>query len=301
MNKVFSTNRFNKQTVIWGILMISPIFLGILIFYIVPFIQNIFYSFTDLNSFGVWNLKGLENYSKLFSDPDFYKALKNTFVYSIITVPLSIFISLVIANLLNKPIKGIGIYRTLYFLPAVTMPAAVASIFKWIFNGQYGLLNQVITYFGGEPKTWLVNEQTALLTVVIAGIWMSLGMNVVYFLAGMQSIPKSYYEAAQIDGAGSIKQFFTITIPLLAPTLIFVLTTSIIKAFQVFDLIFMMIDKNSPAIKSTQTIVYLFYQNAIDFGKKGYGAAVATILFLIIMLITIIQFRIQEKWVSNND
>lgn len=301
MNKVFSTKKFKKQTVIWGILMISPIFLGILIFYIVPFIQNIFYSFTDLNSFGVWNFKGLENYEKLFSDPNFYKALKNTFVYSIITVPLSIFISLVIANLLNKPIKGIGIYRTLYFLPAVTMPAAVASIFKWIFNGQYGLLNQVIMFFGAEPKTWLVNEQTALLTVIIAGIWMSLGMNVVYFLAGMQSIPKSYYEAAQIDGASSIKQFFTITIPLLAPTLVFVLTTSIIKAFQVFDLIFMMIDKNSPAIKSTQTIVYLFYQNAIDFGKKGYGAAVATILFLIIMFITIIQFRIQEKWVSNND
>lgn len=301
MNKVFSTKKFKKQTVIWGILMISPIFLGILIFYIVPFIQNIFYSFTDLNSFGVWNFKGLENYAKLFSDPNFYKALKNTFVYSIITVPLSIFISLVIANLLNKPIKGIGIYRTLYFLPAVTMPAAVASIFKWIFNGQYGLLNQVIMFFGAEPKTWLVNEQTALLTVIIAGIWMSLGMNVVYFLAGMQSIPKSYYEAAQIDGASSIKQFFTITIPLLAPTLVFVLTTSIIKAFQVFDLIFMMIDKNSPAIKSTQTIVYLFYQNAIDFGKKGYGAAVATILFLIIMFITIIQFRIQEKWVSNND
>ena len=260
--------------------------------------QNIFYSFTDLNSFGVWNPVGFDNYKELFKDENFYLSLRNTLKYTIITVPISVLISMSIANLLNKNIKGVGIYRTLYFLPAVTMPAAVAMIWKWIYNGQYGLLNQFIMLFGGEPRAWIADNDTALLCIIVVGIWMSLGMNIVYFLAGMQSIPKQYYEAAKLDGASEIKQFFTITVPLVAPTLVFVLTTSMISSLQVFDIVFMMITKTSPALKSTQTIVYLFYQSAIDFGRKGYGAAIATILFIIIMILTFLQLKIQRKWVS---
>ena len=204
-----------------------------------------------------------------------------------------------VANLLNKNIKGIGVYRTLYFLPAVTMPAAVAMIWKWIYNGQYGLLNQLIMKFGGQPKAWLADNNTALACIIVVGIWMSLGMNIIFFLAGMQSIPKQYYEAAKLDGASGFKQFFTITFPLLSPTLLFVITKDLIGSFQVFDIIFMMINKTSPALKSSQSIVYLFYQAAVDFGRKGYGAAVATVLFVIIIVITFIQMTLQKRWINN--
>ncbi|MDY3005895.1 carbohydrate ABC transporter permease [Anaerococcus porci] len=290
--------KYNLRLAMWGYLMILPVLLGLTIFFIIPFFQNIFYSFTDLNSFGVWNPVGFDNYKELFKDENFYLSLRNTLKYTIITVPISVLISMSIANLLNKNIKGVGIYRTLYFLPAVTMPAAVAMIWKWIYNGQYGLLNQFIMLFGGEPRAWIADNDTALLCIIVVGIWMSLGMNIVYFLAGMQSIPKQYYEAAKLDGASEIKQFFTITVPLVAPTLVFVLTTSMISSLQVFDIVFMMITKTSPALKSTQTIVYLFYQSAIDFGRKGYGAAIATILFIIIMILTFLQLKIQRKWVG---
>ncbi|MDY2927878.1 sugar ABC transporter permease, partial [Anaerococcus sp.] len=147
-NKKTNKKRYNSQAVKWGYLMILPVLLGLTVFYIIPFFQNIFYSFTDLNSFGAWKPIGLDNYRELLADDNFYMALKNTFTYTIFTVPLSIIISMTIANLLNKNIKGIGVYRTLYFLPAVTMPAAVAMIWKWIYNGQYGLLNQLIMKFG---------------------------------------------------------------------------------------------------------------------------------------------------------
>lgn len=298
-NKKTNKKRYNSQAVKWGYLMILPVLLGLTVFYIIPFFQNIFYSFTDLNSFGVWKPIGLDNYRELLADDNFYMALKNTFTYTIFTVPLSIIISMTIANLLNKNIKGIGVYRTLYFLPAVTMPAAVAMIWKWIYNGQYGLLNQLIMRLGGQPKAWLADSNTALGSIIIVGIWMSLGMNIIFFLAGMQSIPKQYYEAAKLDGASGFKQFFTITFPLLSPTLLFVVTKDLIGSFQVFDIIFMMINKTSPALRSTQSIVYLFYQSAIDFGRKGYGAAVATVLFIIIIVITFIQMTIQKRWINN--
>lgn len=278
--------------------MILPVLLGLIIFFIIPFFQNIFYSFTDLNSFGIWKPIGLENYKELFKDPDFYLALKNTIKYTVFTVPLIVIISMSIANLLNKNIKGVGVYRTLYFLPAVTMPAAVAMIWKWIYNGQYGLLNQVVMMFGGEPRAWIADNDTAMWCIIVVGVWMGLGMNIVYFLAGMQSIPKQYYEAATLDGAGEIKQFFTITVPLIAPTLVFVITTSLIGSLQVFDIVFMMVSKGSPALKSTQTIVYLFYQSAVDFGRKGYGAAIATVLFIIIITFTFLQLKLQRKWVN---
>lgn len=299
MTKKPGKKKYNAQKVMRGYLMILPVLLGLLVFFIIPFFQNIFYSFTDLNSFGVWHPIGFDNYKELFKDPNFYAALKNTIKYTVFTVPLTVIISMSIANLLNKNIKGVGIYRTLYFLPAVTMPAAVAMIWKWIYNGQYGLLNQLAMIFGGEPRAWIADNDTAMWCIIIVGVWMGLGMNIVYFLAGMQSIPKQYYEAATLDGAGEIKQFFTITIPLIAPTLVFVLTTSLIGSLQVFDIVFMMVSKGSPALKSTQTIVYLFYQSAVDFGRKGYGAAVATVLFLIIITFTFLQLKIQRKWVNS--
>lgn len=279
--------------------MILPVFIGLLIFYIIPFFQNIFYSFTDLNSFGKWQFVGMSNYQKILADEKFISAVKNTLIYTVFTVPLILIISMFIASLLNSKIKGIGIYRTLYFLPAVTMPAATAMIWKWLFNGQYGLVNQLFMKIGLAPQAWVADPQYARMSLIIVGVWMGLGMNIIYFLAGMQAIPKQYYEAAKLDGANAWTTFWKITLPSLKPTIFFVLVTSVIGAFQVFDIIFLMIPAKSLALDTTRSIVYIFYQYAVEFGQKGYGAAVATILFVMILIVTILQIILQKKWSEN--
>ena len=162
MKKVRSN--LNREAIKWGFIMISPVVIGLGIFYIIPFFQNVFFSFTNLNSFGNYELVGLSNYKDILKNPDIYIALKNTFVYTIFTVPSIVIISMVIANLLNQKIKGIGIYRTLYFLPAVTMPAATAMIWRWIYNGQYGLLNQILAVFNVEPRSFLADPDSHVCT-----------------------------------------------------------------------------------------------------------------------------------------
>lgn len=287
-----------KSDWFWAYLMILPTVGGLAVFYIAAFFQNLYYSFTDLGSFGRYKWIGLANYKRLLADPEIPKALANTFKYTLVSVPVGIALAIFIAVLLNSKIKGLTIYRTLYFLPAVTMPAAIAMMWKWLYNGQYGLINQVLAKFGIQGQAWIADPKYAMGALIIVGIWSSLGMNIIYFLAGLQGIPRMFYEAAEIDGAGPIRQFFTITLPLLSPTIFFVTIMSLISAFQMFDLIFLMISKTSMAVDSTMSIVYLFYKNAFDFLDKGYAAAISILLFLIILVITVIQLRLQKKWVN---
>ncbi|WP_432663272.1 sugar ABC transporter permease [Wukongibacter baidiensis] len=287
-----------KNDYLWAYILILPTVLGIGIFYVGAFFQNLFYSFTDLGTFGKWSWIGFENYQRMLTDPQIPQTLANTFKYTILAVPLTISVSIVVAVLLNSKIKGIGIYRTLYFLPAVTMPAAVAMVWKWLFNGNYGLINVLLAKIGIDGPAWIANPKFAMFALVTVAVWMGVGFNMVILLAGLQSIPRSYYEAASIDGAGPIAQFFKITLPLLSPTIFFILIMALIRAFQVFDLIFLMIGKTSLAIEETRSIVYLFYKHAFEWHDKGYAAAIAVIIFIIIMIITIIQLRLQKKWVN---
>lgn len=287
-----------KSDWFWAYLMLLPTVGGLGIFYIGAFFQNVYYSFTNLGSFGKYEWIGLDNYIRLLSDPDIPKALLNTLKYTVISVPFSIAISVFIAVLLNSKIKGRTIYRVLYFLPAITMPAAIAMIWKWLYNGQYGLINQFLDIFGIEGQAWIANPEYAMGALIIVGIWSSLGMNIIYILAGLQGIPKMYYEAAEIDGAGPIKQFFSITLPLLAPTMFFVIIMSLIRALQMFDLIFLMISQTSMAVDSTMSVVYLFYKNAFIFLDKGYGAAISVLLFFIILIVTTIQLKLQKRWLD---
>ena len=281
-----------------GYIFIAPVTMGLMVFYIWPFIQNFWFSFNDVNKFNVTHFIGLENYRQMLSDKEVFQSFGNTLKYVVVTVPVGLFLSLVIAALLNAKIKGKSIYRTLYFLPSVTMAAAVAMVWKWVFNEKMGILNAVITSFGGPRIGWLTNSKTAILVVMLVGLWMTVGYNMIILLAGMQGISKTYYEAAAIDGAGSLTQFFKITIPLLTPTIFFVMITSIISAFQVFDVVYMMVLKSNPAYESTQTVVMLFYRQAFDYGYKGYAAAISILIFAVIMLITLIQFSVQKKWVN---
>jgi multiple sugar transport system permease protein len=282
----------------WGYLLILPTVLGLAVFYIAAFFQNLYYSFTNLGAFGKYRWIGMENYINVFSDPKVPQALINTVKFTVISVPISIIISLFIATLLNSKIKGLSVYRTLYFLPAVTMPAAIAMMWKWLYNGQYGLLNQLLAKVGIEGQAWIADPKFAMGALIVVGIWSSLGMKIIYFLAGLQGIPKAYYEAATIDGAGPIRQFFSITLPSLTPTIFFVMITSLIGALQMFDLIFLMISKTSLAVDSTMSIVYLFYKYAFEFQEKGYASAISIVLFMIILVITAIQLKLQKKWVN---
>lgn len=281
-----------------GYVFIAPVTLGLLIFYIWPFIQNFWFSFNDVNKFNVTHFVGLDNYKQLIGDAEVWTTFGNTLKYVVFTVPIGLFLSICIAALLNAKIRGTSIYRTLYFLPSVTMAAAVAMVWKWVFNEKMGILNSVIAGLGGERVGWLTNPKTALFIIMLVGLWMSVGYNMIILLAGMQGIPKTYYEAASIDGAGGLAQFFKITIPLLTPSIFFVMITSIISGFQVFDVVYMMVLKSNPAYESTQTVVMLFYRQAFDYGYKGYAAAISILIFIAIMIVTIFQLIGQKKWVN---
>lgn len=277
---------------------IAPLVIGLGVFYIWPFIQNIWFSFNDVNKFNMATFAGLANYKKLFQDPNLWGAFWNTLKYIIVTMPITIFLSLAVAALLNTKIKGKSIYRTLYFLPTVTMPVAVALVWRWIFNGDFGLLNQVLKVFGIEGRAWLADPSTALYMVMVVAIWGGIGYNVIILLAGMQGISQSYYEAASIDGATSVRQFFKITIPLVSPSIFFILITGMIGAFQVFDSIYMMVGVESPIYQKVLTMNALFFRNAFEHGYKGYAAAISMFMFVIIMLVTVVQLIGQKKWVN---
>ena len=274
-----------------------PLLVGLGIFYFYAFIKNIYYSFTDLGSFGKATFTGLENYRRLFSDPKFYRSLGNTLRYVVIAVPAVVVLSTLNAYLLSRLRSLSGLFRTLLFLPAVTMPAAIGILWRWLFNYKFGLINALLGKFGIEPIAWLSDPEVALYSVSIVLVWALLATQTVIILTGLQNIPAMYEEAALIDGANRRQIFLKITLPLLSPTLFFVITITTINVFQVFDFIFLMLRPATLAIQYASSLVYYFYDRAFIAYEKGYGVAVSVILFLIILLVTVIQFIFQKKWV----
>lgn len=290
-------NKRKKNEFFWGWLFIFPTMLGLIILNIIPIFQIIYQSFCKTGDFGNGNVfVGLENYKHVLADKEVWQAIINTFKYALVEVPFSIFIALILAVLLNRKMKFRSFYRTVIFLPMVAAPAAIAMVFRWLFNTDFGLINNVFHI----KVNWLTNPNIAIYSVAIIGIWSIIGYNMVLFLAGLQEIPKDYYEAAEIDGAKGITTFFNVTIPLLSPTIFFVLVTRVIGAMQVFDLIYMVMDKSNPALSKTQSLVYLFYRYSFNYKNIGYGSTIVVILLLITLLITILQMIGQKKWVFYN-
>ncbi len=286
-----------RNEFIWGWIFIIPTMLGLIILNIIPIFQTIYKSFFKTGDFGRGNIfVGMENYQKLFSDTQVWQALLNTIKYALMEVPFSIIISLVLAVLLNRKMKGRSVYRTIMFLPMVAAPAAVAMVWRWLFNSDFGLLNHVL----GTKINWISSPDISIYSIAVIGIWSIIGYNMVLFLSGLQEIPGDYYEAASIDGATGIKQFWHITCPLLSPTIFFVLITRIIGALQVFDLIFMVMDRSSPALTKTQSLVYLFYEYSFRQKDQGYGSAIVVLLLTVIMIVTVFQMVGQKKWVHYN-
>ncbi len=283
----------------WAYIMIAPTIIGLFILNIIPIIQTVYLSFFKSGAFGKGNIFiGLDNYHKMFSDVQTWYSVRNTLVYTCLVVPLTILIALIIAVVLNKKIIGKGIYRTIYFIPMVAAPAAVTMVWKWLYNYNFGFINHALTSLGLEKVKWIENPSISLDSIAVIGIWSLIGYCMVILLAGLQEIPKDYYEASNIDGASALKQFFNITLPLVSPIIFFVAVTSIITAMQVFDVIYMMIDVANPAYNSTVSLVYLFYNNSFKYTNKGYGSAIVVLLLAIIMMITVIQMKAQKKWVN---
>ena len=286
-----------KSEFMWGWMFILPTIIGLIVLNIIPIFQTIYQSFFKTGDFGRGNIfVGVENYVKVFGDSEVWQSLINTFKYAIVEVPFSIAIALVLAVLLNRKMKGRSAYRTIIFLPMVAAPAAVAMVWRWLFNSDFGLLNNV---FNLNVK-WVSDPKIAVYSIAVIGVWSILGYNMVLFLSGLQEIPHDYYEAAQIDGATGVKSFFHITIPLLSPTIFFVLVTRVIGSLQVFDLMYMVMDKSNPALEKTQSLVYLFYKYAFINKNMGYGSAIVVLLLVITMIITVFQMIGQKKWVFYN-
>ncbi|MGM0125299.1 multiple sugar transport system permease [Enterococcus sp. AZ194] len=289
-----------KQKLLWGTILVAPTLLYIIVMNIWPMLQTIYFSFNNIRGLGIPRWVGLANYQKAFSDPDVLRSLSNTFIYTVITVPVGTILSLLTAVFLNTKIRFKSAFRLIYFIPVVTAPTAVAMVWRWMYNADFGLINYFLSFVGIKGPNWIGDPKFVLLAIMIVGIWSSVGYNMIIILGGLQDIPKTYYEAAEIDGATPIKKFFTITVPLLSPTLFFVVTTSFLSALQVFDLVFMMIDKTNPALKSAESIVYLFYKQTFDSNNRGYGAAIAVLLLILIFIGTAIQMKLQKKWVHYN-
>ena len=274
-----------KKDWIAAYIFFAPVTLGLLVFYIWPFIQNIWFSFNEVSKFNVATFCGLANYQKLFLDGEVLKTFGNTLKYVVVTVPVGLFLSILIATLLNSKIKGTSIYRTLYFLPSVTMAAAVAMVWKWIYNEKMGILNSVIRALGGKGIGWLTDPKIALYSVMIVGLWMSVGYNMIILLAGMQGISKSYYEAAQIDGAGRLRTFFQIVFPLLKPTtatLVILYALSLWNDYLLPSLI--LTDKSLYTIPIATKLFQGTYSNDMDLLMAALVMAIIPVIILYVAL-----------------
>lgn len=275
------------------------------LFFAAIFIFPIFFGFRI--SLMKWNLIspnkqfiGLKNYIDLFGESLFIKSLKNTVYYIILTIPATIILSLILALMLHSQFtKFTSSFRVIYFVPVVTSWVAVSFIWKWLYQPSYGLINYFFSLIGIPPQGWLKNESQAMPAIAITSIWKMIGFYMVIFIAGLQAIPRTFYEAAKIDGANRLQQFIKITIPLLNPTLVFVLVTSVIFSFQVFVPVFVMTyapgGQPGGPLNSTRVIVYHLYSAAFRELRMGYGAAIAFVLFGIILIVSLLQLKVLQR------
>lgn len=280
-------------------LYLLPMLLITVTFNIYPIIKSFMMSFYTKYDFFTDKVSkiGWDNFTYIFSDPDFHIAVKNTLIFVVGVVPLTVIISLVIALLLNR-IKWLsGLFRTVYFLPFVTSTVAIAQVWHWIYNSDYGLLNYFLSLFGVNPISWLESPKYAMLSLIIMSIWKNLGFNIVLFLVGLNNINERYYQAAKIDGANSWHQFTNVTLPLLSPITFLVTINGVIGSFKAFDQIFALFNGNPGPSKSALTIVYYLYQKFYTEWKYGIAAASGVVLFFMILLVTIIQLSYSKKHV----
>ncbi|MCC9173814.1 carbohydrate ABC transporter permease [Arthrobacter sp. zg-Y179] len=285
---------------LWPWFFIAPLVFGIAVFYLWPIVQTVAMSFTETGPFGGSTFSGLQNYTELLADPQLYRSLGNTLLYTGI-VMLGIPIAVYLASLLNLPgLRFASVYRVLFFLPYVAMPTAVAMVWRLIFNGDFGLVNYGLGFLGIDGPYWISTPVFAMVAVAIVGLWSSLGFSLIVLAAGLKNIPPELYEAAELDGATRWGQFKSITVPLLSPSVFFVTIVTVISSFQLFDLLYAILGSSNPVLPKSMSLVYFFYREGFVNNDKGFAAAIAMVILLIIGFVTLLQFRFQKKWVQSD-
>jgi len=284
-----------KKEELYFYLCISPWIIGFLIFIAGPIFASLFFSFCNYDVVTSPDWVGIQNYKRLFSDPLFWQSLKVTSYYSLVSVPLGIALSLIIAILLNQNIRGLAWFRTIYYMPSVISGVAVSLLWMWIFNPEFGILNFLLwKLFHIQGPAWLMSEEWVIPALIIMSLW-GIGGDIVIYLAGLQGIPTELYEAAEIDGANSFNKFLNITIPMMSPVLLFTLIMGILNSFQVFTQAYVMTG-GGPHYASLFYVLYI-YQNAFQFFSMGYASALSWILFLIMLALTALIFKSSPLWV----
>lgn len=293
--------RAKRSEALAAFLFLLPNVIGFVVFMAGPVLAALGISFLKWNLLNPPQWLGIQNYVALIADDDFWTSLQATLYYMLGSVPLGIVLSLALAIALNQKIKGISFYRTIYFIPVVSSMIAVALMWRWMYNPTSGILNYILNEIFEflrlpiEAPDWLQSRRWAMPAIILMSVWKGLGYNMVLFLAGLQGIPKHLYEAADIDGATGWDKFRNVTLPLLTPTTFFVLIMSIIGSFQVFEQAYIM-TRGGPA-RATVTTVYYIYENGFEWYKMGYASAVAWVLFALILVVTLAQWKFQDRWV----
>ncbi|MGY4690846.1 carbohydrate ABC transporter permease [Salibacterium sp. K-3] len=287
----------------WGLLMVSPYLLQFIIFILFTLLASLYFSFSTYDMLNPPEWVGLENYNKLIQDPVFWQSLKNTLYFTVLFVPTQTILALILAVALNQSLKGLKLFRIAHFIPVISSWTVVLYVADAIFNPRFGLANDLLVKIGLQPQQWLNDEQQVIPVLVAVAVWKGVGYMMVIYLAGLQNVPEDLYESAEIEGAGVLKKFRHVTVPLISGTTFLVLVLSTITTFQAFEQIYVMTGNGGdmtsaggPDNASMVLMLYLF-QQGFSFLKMGYASAIAWVLFLILFVITMIQVKLQKKWV----
>jgi len=291
----YSFQRLKNNENVYGLAFVGPLILGLVVFTYGPVVAAAWLSLCKGDYIGIPEWIGLGNYARAFQDELLWKALGNTVYYVMGTVPAGIILSLALALAMNQQLRGIVFYRAIFFLPTITSAVAISLMWMWMYNPEFGIINSLVRLVGLKGPKWLASPVWAMPAIIIMSIWRGLGYNMLLFLAGLQGIPKEFYEAAEIDGADAWQRFLHITFPLLSPTTFMITVLSIIGGFQVFEYSYVM-TRGGP-LYSTLTVVLLIYQRGFETFEMGYASAIAYVLFAIMLALTLIQFRMQSRWV----
>ncbi len=277
----------------WAWVMLLPNIIGFFMFMLVPVITTFLLSFTKYDMLTRPKFAGFKNYIDMVKDPIVWQVTGNTILYMVLTVPVGMCLSLLLAVALDRKIGFKRFYSAAFFLPSITSMVVISIVWQWIYNPEFGLLNFGLSLFGIPAGKWLTSASTSLISIAIVGIWKRLGYDMIIFLSGLQGISATYYEAAELDGVGKLQQFRYITMPMLKPTTFFVFIMAIINSFQVFDQV-MLMTSGGPG-RSSSVLVHYLYQNAFQYFKLGYACAIAYLLFAIVMIITAVNMKMEKN------
>ena len=290
----FWINLSNSQaSAAW--IFVFPALLGMLIFIIIPIFFSFGLSFAKWDLLNTIQFVGLDNYKEIFTEPLFGKILLNTVVFALATSFFGVIIPLILAAIMNSKIRGADFFKTAYFLPFITPMIVIGIVWEWIFDPNIGLLNKVLQVH----INWLYDPHWAMPALILVSVWKLIGYNMIIFLSGFSGISNSMFEAAKIDGANPVETFFYVTIPLLSPTIFFVVIITAVSSFQIFDLIYLM-TQGGP-LDSTNVLVYAIYKNAFEYFNAGKASAIAYVLFVIILVLTLLQWNMRKKLVYNEE